>query len=323
MRREYLYLLVLSGSVLGAIFVVDPKLGMPRDWDLFSFAGLPLVILCFYRLLDNRSRIPGYATIAVLAVVLGFLALLPRAVSQVVPDVGVAHFRNYTALDPGKNMIARRFLVGYYQDIGDSATAAREQRSFVHDYPEWQLHGEALDLQNSGNWAEAIPVLRRVIRMNPMFYSAYANMGSCFLAQQQYDSAVVILEMAVGLNPYSSDFRTRLAGAYFDKGRIAKAEQSLLKAVSIDPGNTDAMIGLVMVYQRMNRTEDWLERATCLYERDAAPLSLLTQLAEHHLSRQDYRRAGEVYQQARAKGLDSVYVGHLIDLYPALEVYLR
>ncbi len=64
MRREYIYLLVLSGSVLGAIFVVDPKLGMPRDWDLFSFAGLPLATLCFYRLLDNRSRMPGYATIA-------------------------------------------------------------------------------------------------------------------------------------------------------------------------------------------------------------------------------------------------------------------
>ena len=32
---------------LGAVFVLDPKLGMPRDWDLFSFAGVPFVVLCY------------------------------------------------------------------------------------------------------------------------------------------------------------------------------------------------------------------------------------------------------------------------------------
>lgn len=46
---------LIAFSCAGTAFVFDPKLGMPRDWDLFSFAGVPLILGLAYLLLNVPS----------------------------------------------------------------------------------------------------------------------------------------------------------------------------------------------------------------------------------------------------------------------------
>jgi len=66
-KREYRFLIVLFLSTAGAVFIFDPKIGMPRDWDLFSFAGIPAAVLGYYALLNNRKHIKYVLMLAVVA----------------------------------------------------------------------------------------------------------------------------------------------------------------------------------------------------------------------------------------------------------------
>ena len=84
---------------LAVAFVFDPKLGMPRDWDLFAFAGVPLAILSYLLLFMSSERIPATGRAAVLVISLGFLSLIPRAIAQVVPEISIQHVEAYFELD--------------------------------------------------------------------------------------------------------------------------------------------------------------------------------------------------------------------------------
>ncbi len=78
--------------------VFNPNLGMARDWDVFSFAGLPLVLL-FTLLLIEQKQLAALGLCAMLAL----LVLLPRAGAQVAPQIAISHFRNYAKLNPLMN----------------------------------------------------------------------------------------------------------------------------------------------------------------------------------------------------------------------------
>jgi len=105
--REYRFLALLLVSCCGAVFVFDPKLGMPRDWDLFSFVGPPLGLAAIYFVLDPRVRPRSYGAVVILVIALNLLVLFPRAISQTNPDLSVTWFNNYAALDKTKNMYGR------------------------------------------------------------------------------------------------------------------------------------------------------------------------------------------------------------------------
>jgi len=113
---EYRFLLILLVSALGTAFLFDPHLGMPRDWDLFSFAGVPLALTAFYVILSNRDRIRQHSLICILMISLGFGLLFPRVVSQVVPGVSVAHLKSCFLLDRLKTKSGRHVLVKYYTE---------------------------------------------------------------------------------------------------------------------------------------------------------------------------------------------------------------
>jgi hypothetical protein len=74
-QRHYVYLCILLLSVLGTVFAFDPKLGMPRDWDLFSFAGIPLTIACYYVVAENRWSTRA-RPVAVLSILLSLAILI-------------------------------------------------------------------------------------------------------------------------------------------------------------------------------------------------------------------------------------------------------
>ncbi|MEA3296687.1 MAG: tetratricopeptide repeat protein [candidate division Zixibacteria bacterium] len=317
-RQEYRHLLLLIVPTLGMAVIFDPKLGMPRDWDLFSFIGVPLALMGIYMILDNRSLIDRYKTLSLLGVALGFLALYPRATSQIIPKTSVALFNNYTSMDATKNMYGRTLLEKYYAAAGDSTEAARLQEKYKRDYPELLINQQGIELKKIGKCAEAVPYFKRALKLNPVFAAAYTNLGMCYMELNRSDLAVSVLEIARGLNPYNATIRTKLGGAYYDLKDYKKAEHSLRKAIELDPDNMDPLIGLVFVYKNLNRQEEWRKYLIQLGERDNAPLGALKDLGDLYLSEQQFRNATRIYEHAVKKGMDSLYYMGLKLQYPQL-----
>jgi Tfp pilus assembly protein PilF len=317
-RSEYRYLAILVLSCWAAMFIFDPKLGMPRDWDLFSFAGVPLALLSFYLVLDKKVRPPNHAPIALMMILLGLLVLFPRAISQTNPDQSVKWFNNYAALDKTKNMYGRTLLKKYYDRRGDAVTAEQEYRLYVTDYPQFVLNREGIALKKEGKLEEAIAKFREALNLHPTFVAPYANMGMCYLNLGRFDSAAVMLRIAVGMNPYNFVVHNTLARTYYEQGNYAKAEEMLRRAHKLSPSELQPLVGLVQLYKKINDLDNWLEFLSELVAHDNAPLTALTELATYHLNHRQFVAAAPLYRRAAAQGLDSTYINRLRRDYPQL-----
>ena len=322
-QRPFIYMAILTTSVLGALFIFDPKLGMPRDWDLFSFGGVPLVVLCYYLLLKVRPYREYTAGVAVLSIALGCLILIPRAVSQALPDIAVVRFKYHASLDSSRNMNARTVLHEYLFQQGDTLVLEQDIRQFRAEYPEWTINEAALSLGEAGQYNRAIPLFRKAVALNPGYWPAYANLGWSFLRTDQVDSAVAYLEMANGLSPAGSRVNYRLGAAYLVAGDFDRAEFRLLRALKLDSAEHEAMAGLVLLYRTTGRTEEMHHYLTRLTQMENAAPQYTIWLGDYYLESGRYKEAAATYRRAIDRGLDSTFIDNLLDQYPLLKAAWR
>jgi len=317
-QRECRYLFILLVSTLGAVFVFDPKVGMPRDWDLFSFCGVPISIFAYYLYLNERQHYQYLVTISTLSFTLGFLALLPRAVAQVLPEVSVSHFKSYCKYDRAKNRTGRAILIDYYKKAGNEEAERLEiQRAYL-DFPEKRLADSAAAIVATGKSLEAVPLLRRVLEVNTLYADAWANLGKCQVYMHRYEDAIESLELANGLNPYHPIILNDLGVAYLSVGNYNRAEEMLQKSHSRSPSQREPLVNLVRLYTLWGRSAQYNEYFIKLSLRSDAPSQFLKGLGDWYLGKKDFTRSAEAFRAALQKGLDSVYVKQLIAKYPEL-----
>jgi tetratricopeptide (TPR) repeat protein len=315
-RAEYRFLLILALSTLGAVYVFNPGIGMPRNWDLFSIAGVPLAVLCYFYALEYRRSVRSVLLISVPAIVLGILSLAPRVATQVVPDLGIAHFKNYLVLDKIRNRNARRLLVDYYERVGNAAAAQKEQARIELDFPEAFHNRKARELISQAEYTEAIAHLRQALEFNPLSYDAYGNLGVCYLKQGDLDSALVLLKIADGLNPYNASTLNNMGTAYLRKGEYARSEKLFLKSLRIDSTGQNAMVGLASVYLSLNQFDRSLDYVTKVYTLTEMPYDYFRQAGDAYLDKRAFRQAARAYDYAIKRGLDPTYVKDLQKNFP-------
>jgi len=315
---EYRFLTIAVSSVLIAVLIFEPKLGMPRDWDLFSFAGIVLAVAWWYVLIRSRSTIGLNRSIPALAVVLGLVALAPRVVTQMVPEKGVALFKHYRDLDKTKNRNGQAILVNYFRDIQDVENNLAEEQWRRMAYPEVGINYRAVKLVESGRGAEALPLVRRMLKADPIFWNAWTCLGACYIATGQYDSAVWALETSLGLNPFEPKIRGHLGLAYFYNGEIEKAEKSMLEGFEIDPGQWSTHLGLADLYSARSNQKKAAQHFELLALADGTPVHYIKRAGDYFLKRKQFRKAASIYKIGLDKGLDSAYVRALLVKYPEL-----
>ena len=318
-RPEYRFLLVAALSALAAVYVFNPGIGMPRNWDLFSIAGVPLAVLCFYYALEGRRSVRVLLLRAVPPIILGFLLLIPRVATQVVPDLGLAHFRNYLVLDKIRNRNAQVLLVEYYEKAGDMAAAQQERERREHGFPEIAIHGKGVELMRQARYSEAIDYLRRALDLNPLYYNVYGNLGACYLYQGNLDSALVLLKIADGVNPYNASIINNIGTAYLRKGEFEHAEKYFLKSLHIDSVEQNAMVGLASVYLQLNRLDRSLDYVSRIYRLTDMSYDYFRQAADAYLEKSAFDQAARAYDYAIRRGLDSAYVKELETRIPQLK----
>jgi len=315
---ECRFLLILLVSALGTAFLSDPHLGMPRDWDLFAFAGVPLALGGYYLLLSNPAIERFHVRLVVLTVLLGALVLVPRVVAVVIPDIAIAHTRSYYELDHTKNRTARYLLVKYLDRTGRKVEARREMVKWETDFPERRFAERAYQEFTNNKYREAIPYNRQVIRINPMHYDAYVLLGLCFLRLNQNDSAQLYFEIADGINPYNAEILNNLGVVYLRKGLYDKAEDALVRSLEMDSTVVNSLVSLISLYIYTNAIERSFEYFHRLeWFKDLEP-ELPKRIGDSYLARGHYNKAAAAYRLALERGLDSTIFSELMIEYPQL-----
>lgn len=317
------YFCWLALPPLVAAFLVDPKLGMPRDWDMFAFAGLPLTIAFFYRLATADTPSHPKAGVAILGLALSALMLIPRVAVQDSPEAAIAMFDSHSNLDFQKNSSGRYVLLKYLEERGGFDDIRMRTSEYAERSQYEAANRGAQGLMRDGQDTEAAEAFRAVLRDAPAFANAWTNLGLCQYRLEQYDSAVVNLQIADALNPCSPALLNNLALAYYKAGHEDLAEETWLRMLDYDPYNTDAFSWLVVIYELTERPNDRAAMEKRLIEvagRTDAPGSLIARAAKLYFDRQDITRAREEYRRALDHGYDTAQMLHMQRLFPQLEV---
>ncbi len=318
-RPGVLFLILMLLPSLAISFLFDPKLGMPRDWDLFGFVGLPLAILFYYILLD-RDGPRGGPRVAVFGLVLSLLVLGPRVATQTIPAKSVELFDTYAAQDKFRSNGGRFVLRQYLIKNGrvEEAERRRKADNLVLPGERWDLEGRACFQR--GQLDSAMRIFRYAIGIDPSFYLSYANLGVVYASMGQNDSALTYLEIADGLMPSNPVTCNNLGGVLYSLGNHDEAEEKWLEAAHRSSENYVAIKYLAQMYREQNRFREHDSLLNEIGDLDRIPLSLLLIVANRHVERSEYDAATRAFRMCLVKGLDTTIVCAIQDSLPKLEV---
>ena len=308
-------LLILIPSMLIA-FLFDPKLGMPRDWDLFAFSGVPLVILLFVVLLNASIKIHGHAAIAVLCIVLNLLVLAPRVVTQVIADTSVSLFKSYIELDPLKNGSGHAVLRKYLEENGRREDLADWDRDHARLFPNYTLDDEGQQLYQQGRYDLAEAKFRAAVACAPNTALSWVNIGACMLQRGEWDSALVYFHISDGLNPFSSETYHLIGCAHHFRGDSAKAMEYYVGAIHLDPANFKARSNLSNLYWQMGQQKKLLELIFETVAMESAPGRYFYESASKLLELRESDLATRVCKRALIRGVDPSMIRQLESDYP-------
>jgi Tfp pilus assembly protein PilF len=313
----YRFLTLLVLSTLGAAFIFDPKLGMPRDWDLYSFPAIPLAALLIMFLLEPRAN-GRWGRIAALAVIaIGAVTLCARAVTQSVPTAALQQIGDYTRLDPVKSKNALVYIQEYYREIGDTIRVAELQKQY-ESLPDELLYRQINFQASRGNSAQVITLAQQAARYNPMSTQAYAYIASACLQVGRVDEAIDALNIALALNPHNADALTGLGFIKFHQNDPDGAEKLYREAMQYGPQKSAPFFYMAGLCRQRHQPEQQLVYLKQAVSKDDATGEMFANLGDLYLSSNQVENAAAIYKAGLGHGIDTNLVNDRLARSPQL-----
>lgn len=103
---------------------------------------------------------------------------------------------------------------------------------------------------------EAVPLLERVITLEPHLPIAYLQLGTALSSLKEYEQALPVLRKAVDMRPDLIIPRYQLGSALFETGDFAQSAVEFETAVARSPSWAEARFSLATAYARLDRMPD-------------------------------------------------------------------
>jgi tetratricopeptide (TPR) repeat protein len=113
-------------------------------------------------------------------------------------------------------------------------------------------------LTEAGRPEEAIPLLQKVIRLNPLGPAyIYANLGRALWLTRRYEEAVSVFKEAIHRGPDTASHYAELGFTYVTMGRQEEAIPLIQKAIKLNPNaRPDTFVYLGAAFRIAGRYED-------------------------------------------------------------------
>jgi tetratricopeptide (TPR) repeat protein len=316
-ENRFLFIMILSAWLI--IFMLDPKLGMPRDWDLFAFAGPATAVFLYLNIL-NASKGSRFAVAAVsFSILLGFYGLIPRALILTDHDKSLTQLRRYFVLDRQKNRPVRLALINYLKDRGENEQANIELANINLEYPEEAIVAEARKVYTVGNYEYALRLYMQVIDIDPLYWNAWSDIGTCLSWLGRHDEALEYFLIADAMNPGNVEITANIGWTYYRMDDPETALKYWKKSREMNPVGRTALDGLIAYHRRKRNLDKYLYYLREMVRRDDALPGRLKEMAEFHLSMNNYDSAAAYYLRGVSAGLDTMLVIKMMEAKPLLK----
>lgn len=312
-------LFCLVFSLIGA-FVFDPKLGMPRDWDLFAFLTVPLAVFLFYSVIDKLTGRTVVFTL-VLVVSLGVVTTASRAYNEFEDSIAIQRFKYYLSLDRVKNRNSWLLLYNYYNDRGMNTQATGILNEWKSEFPEEKMIEEAkVYYYQERDIQKTILQLKNVLRINPTYSDAYSFLGTCYLDLMKTDSALLLIRYADALSPNRPNNIGNMAKAYLLLGDNEKAEKYYLKSCMLDTLSFIYPYNTAKFYERIGNRDQYMKYMNSAAEKDDVPVQVHRELLVQYLQSNRISQGIQFYQQSDLLQSDSLFIKEVHNRYPQIKI---
>ena len=144
--------------------------------------------------------------------------------------------------------------IGYWENsqrLFARAIAVTEQNSWAH-------LNLGQSLQSEGSVAEAIEQYQLALAIDPQYALAHYNLGVAWHDRGRLDLAIPRFQSAVGFDPTDVKAWLRLGGALGQAGQLDSAEECFRKALELDQNSGQAWFNLAIVLQAKEDPEGTL-----------------------------------------------------------------
>jgi tetratricopeptide (TPR) repeat protein len=313
-------------AVLGAgalVFVFDPKLGMLRDWDLFAFASIPVLIYCLYYWLvegqDNRAGV----VVVILAVALNLAVLIPRVATAMSHEKSTDMVYRIFELDRSKTRSLHYLMVDYLRKQGLKTQADSLQQATFQTYPEIKLQEKAAKIYEAGMDNESIVLARQVITLNPTFVDPYSLLCAAYSSNGQLAPALEYGRIAFGLNPRNAAIAYNMANVHARLGDIEESRKYLQSALTFEPEHQASLYGMASIAVARRDLVDLRKWVTRLPVNDSVDASKFGDLVISACARKMFDEAAGLLRFGIEHKLDTSALAELLRRYPELQARMK
>ncbi len=255
-NKTAIFLGLLAAASVIFLLVIDPKLAMSRDWDLFSLTVLSPTLLFIFLIDEDRGKMINRFLPAL--VMMSFISIAPFLMVNLSKDSSEKYMEYIIDSDRGKSLSSLAVLMGYYKLSGNDNKYDSLSAAYDRDYMNDRMLYDALQATVDGNLEEAVSYAKRIKpnKFNPAYHRLMSRIN--FLSGR-YDEALDNINKAVQLRPYGALYYYDRALIFITFQKFEKAQADLHKAWKLDRTLTKAPDAIAYIYELMNRSD------SCIY----------------------------------------------------------
>ena len=253
------------GSLL-FLFVIDPKLAFPRDWDLFSISGFSLLLLSVS--LINKNQIQHIVKLIIsLALILSIYSL-PFLLTNLNTNASEKYFESLIELDKSKSISSITVLSRYYKDNNNREKFDTLMTKFNSEFLQERIISQAIDVVLAGD-LESAKKYNRLIKPDK-FSGDYQRLLSLInYGHGRYEKALYHINRAIQLRKFASMYYWTRSRIYYSMKKYEMSLSSLRESHELDPDRLYTVDAMAMMFDLINRPDSCVYYAKKTLELDS------------------------------------------------------
>jgi tetratricopeptide (TPR) repeat protein len=226
-RIDHFFLAFAVGG-MAFLTLIEPRLGMGRDWDLFALSILGLWLYLVHRNANFSVQhyFPQLATA-------GIIVMLPFFAANLAYQPSLDRYKALLSLDTPRSRTGITLLRNMLKQAGDTATADSLEQALKSSFPAYAGVPRAYQLIEENRLDAALILADSLLGLDPFSQELYILRSTIYIHQRRTQLAVRDAEEAYRLGKddyrvlYSLSAAYQAVGRYDDMRRVSREARSL------------------------------------------------------------------------------------------------
>ncbi len=243
------------GSLL-FLFVIDPKLAFPRDWDLFSISGFSLMLFSVILIKNNSIQHIGKLIISMMLIL--SIYSVPFLLTNLHVDRSEKYIESLIELDKSKSISSMTVLSRYYKDNNEREKFDSLMAKFNSEFLQERIISQTIDATLAGDLKLANKYIQLI--KPDKFSGEYQRLIALInLGSGRYDKALYHINGAIQLRKYASGYHWTRSRIYYSMKKYDSSLSSLRESKKLDPSSLKTVDAMAMIFDLKNRPD------SCVY----------------------------------------------------------